>query len=360
MLSKEEVADKIANGDDYVVRFLAPQDETLELTDCVRGQIKIDTNTLDDKVLFKSDGMPTYHLANVVDDHLMEITHVIRGEEWLPSLALHQLLYTALGWEAPEFAHLPLILKPTGKGKLSKRDGDKLGFPVFPLNWTDPSNNSISKGYKESGYFAEAVINFLAFLGWNPGTEQEVFSLSELVESFDLKNVNKAGARFDPDKTKWFNHQYMQKAELDDLTSSFISATPELASIDSGYVELVVNLIKERATFPSDFWGLSHYFFKAPENFAEVALKKAWKEHSKDLMLQLIAALETADDSSVEALQTAVKGWITQNEIGFGKIMMPLRVALVGALEGVDVFDIIYLIGKSETIKRIQTLIDQH
>ncbi|MDB4144374.1 glutamate--tRNA ligase [Flavobacteriaceae bacterium] len=360
VLSKEEVADKIANGDDYVVRFLAPQDETLELTDCVRGLIKIDTNTLDDKVLFKSDGMPTYHLANVVDDHLMEITHVIRGEEWLPSLALHQLLYMALGWEAPEFAHLPLILKPTGKGKLSKRDGDKLGFPVFPLNWTDPSNNSVSKGYKESGYFAEAVINFLAFLGWNPGTEQELFSLSELVESFDLKNVNKAGARFDPDKTKWFNHQYMQKAKLEDLTSSFISATPDLASIDSGYVELVVNLIKERATFPSDFWGLSHYFFKAPENFAEAALKKAWKEHSKDLMLQLIAALETADDSSVEALQTAVKGWITQNEIGFGKIMMPLRVALVGALEGVDVFDIIYLIGKSETIKRIQTLIDQH
>jgi len=360
VLSKEEVANKIANGDDYVVRFLAPQDETLELTDRVRGQIKIDTNTLDDKVLFKSDGMPTYHLANVVDDHLMEITHVIRGEEWLPSLALHQLLYTALGWEAPEFAHLPLILKPTGKGKLSKRDGDKLGFPVFPLNWTDPSNNSISKGYKESGYFAEAVINFLAFLGWNPGTEQELFSLNELVESFDLKNVNKAGARFDPNKTKWFNHQYMQKAEIDDLTSSFISATPELASIDSGYVELVVNLIKERATFPSDFWGLSHYFFKAPENFAEAALKKAWKEHSKDLMLQLIVELETADDSSVEALQTAVKGWITHNEIGFGKIMMPLRVALVGALEGVDVFDIIYLIGKSETIKRIQTLIDQH
>ena len=360
VLSKEEVANKIANGDDYVVRFLAPQDETLELTDCVRGQIKIDTNTLDDKVLFKSDGMPTYHLANVVDDHLMEITHVIRGEEWLPSLALHQLLYTALGWEAPEFAHLPLILKPTGKGKLSKRDGDKLGFPVFPLNWSDPSNNSILKGYKESGYFAEAVINFLAFLGWNPGTEQEVFSLSELVESFDLKNVNKAGARFDPDKTKWFNHQYMQKAELKDLTSFFISATPKLASIDPGYVELVVNLIKERATFPSDFWGLSHYFFKAPENFAEAALRKAWKEHSKDLMLQLIAALETADDSSVETLQTAVKGWITQNEIGFGKIMMPLRVALVGALEGVDVFDIIYLIGKSETIKRIQTLIDQH
>jgi len=360
VLSKEEVAKKIANGDDYVVRFLAPQDEILELTDRVRGQIKIDTNTLDDKVLFKSDGMPTYHLANVVDDYLMKITHVIRGEEWLPSLALHQLLYAAFGWEAPEFAHLPLILKPTGKGKLSKRDGDKLGFPVFPLNWEDPSTNSTSKGYKESGYFAGAVINFLAFLGWNPGTEQELFDLNELVEAFNLKNVNKAGARFDPDKTKWFNHQYMQKAENDDLTSAFIKVTPELAPIDTGFVKLVVNLIKERATFPSEFWGLSHYFFKAPENFAEAALKKAWKEHSKDLMLQLITVLETADDSSVEALQDTVKGWITQNEIGFGKIMMPLRVALVGALEGVDVFDIMYLIGSSETIKRIQTLIDRH
>lgn len=360
VLSKEEVAEKIANGEDYVVRFLAPQDETLELTDLIRGTIKIDTNTLDDKVLFKSDGMPTYHLANVVDDYLMKISHVIRGEEWLPSLALHQLLYNAFGWEAPEFAHLPLILKPTGKGKLSKRDGDKLGFPVFPLNWEDSATNSVSKGYKESGYFPEAVVNFLAFLGWNPGTEQELFSLSELVEAFDLKNVNKAGARFDPDKTKWFNHQYMQKATVETMSETFINTTPELESIDSGYVELVVNLIKERATFPSEFWGLSHYFFKAPENFAEAALKKAWKEHSKDLMIQLISELEAADDTSVDTLQTAVKGWITKNEIGFGKIMMPLRVALVGALEGVDVFDIIYLIGKTETIKRIQSLIDRH
>ena len=225
VLSKEEVDVKIANGDAYVVRFLAPQDETLALTDLIRGDIKIDTNTLDDKVLFKSDGMPTYHLANVVDDYLMKITHVIRGEEWLPSLALHQLLYNAFGWKAPEFAHLPLILKPTGKGKLSKRDGDKLGFPVFPLNWEDPSTNSVSKGYKESGYFSEAVINFLAFLGWNPGTEQEIFSLEELVKAFDLKNVHKAGARFDPDKTKWFNHQYMQKAENEDLATAFINTT---------------------------------------------------------------------------------------------------------------------------------------
>jgi len=360
VLSKEEVDVKIANGDAYVVRFLAPQDETLALTDLIRGDIKIDTNTLDDKVLFKSDGMPTYHLANVVDDYLMKITHVIRGEEWLPSLALHQLLYNAFGWKAPEFAHLPLILKPTGKGKLSKRDGDKLGFPVFPLNWEDPSTNSVSKGYKESGYFSEAVINFLAFLGWNPGTEQEIFSLEELVKAFDLKNVHKAGARFDPDKTKWFNHQYMQKAENEDLATAFVNTTSEIAAMDLGYVELVVAHIKERATFPSEFWGLSHYFFKAPENYAEAALKKAWKEHSKDLMQQLIVVLETADDSTVETLQTTVKGWITQNEIGFGKIMMPLRVALVGALEGADVFDIVYLIGKTETIKRIQTLIDRH
>ena len=360
VLSKEEVAEKIANGEDYVVRFLAPQDETLELTDLIRGRITIDTNTLDDKVLFKSDGMPTYHLANVVDDYLMNITHVIRGEEWLPSLALHQLLYNVFGWEAPEFAHLPLILKPTGKGKLSKRDGDKLGFPVFPLNWEDPSTDSISKGYKESGYFPEAVVNFLAFLGWNPGTKQELFSLDELVEAFDMKNVNKAGARFDPDKTKWFNHQYMQKQSAETLSKTFIDTTPELKAIDPDYVALVVDLIKERATFPSEFWGLSHYFFKAPETFAEAALKKAWKEHSKDLMSQLIGVLETADDSSVDGIQTTVKGWITENEIGFGKIMMPLRVALVGALEGVDVFDIIYLIGKNEAVKRIQTLIDHH
>ena len=360
VLSKEEVQNKIASGDAYVVRFLAPQDETLALTDLIRGDIKIDTNTLDDKVLFKSDGMPTYHLANVVDDYLMKITHVIRGEEWLPSLALHQLLYNAFGWEAPEFAHLPLILKPTGKGKLSKRDGDKLGFPVFPLNWEDPSTNSVSRGYKESGYFSEAVINFLAFLGWNPGTEQEIFYLEELIEAFDLKNVNKAGARFDPDKTKWFNHHYMQKAENEDLATAFINATPEIAAMDLGYVELVVAHIKERATFPSEFWGLSHYFFKAPQNYAEAALKKAWKEHSNELMQQLIAVLETADDSTVEALQTSVKGWIIENEIGFGKVMMPLRVALVGALEGVDVFDIMYLIGKTEAIKRIQSLIDSN
>ena len=360
VLSEKEVQDKIANGDDYVVRFLAPEEETLELSDLIRGQIKIDTNTLDDKVLFKSDGMPTYHLANVVDDYLMKITHVIRGEEWLPSLPLHELLYKAFGWEAPEFAHLPLILKPTGKGKLSKRDGDKLGFPVFPLSWEDQTTGSVSKGYREEGYFSDAVINFLAFLGWNPGTEQEIFNLGGLIEAFDLRKVNKAGARFDPDKTKWFNHHYMQETSAESLVPIYISENPQISSTDPGFIELVIERVKERATFPSDLWGLSQYFFKAPTKYNEGAIKKAWKDHSKKLMAQLIEVLNNTDDSSVDTLQGAVKGWITENEIGFGKVMMPLRVALVGALEGVDVFDIIFLIGKTEAIKRIQSLIDSN
>ena len=360
VLSEKEVQDKIANGDDYVVRFLAPKGETVELSDIVRGKIRIDTNTLDDKVLFKSDGMPTYHLANVVDDYLMKITHVIRGEEWLPSLALHKLLYKAFEWGAPKFAHLPLILKPAGKGKLSKRDGDKLGFPVFPLNWKDPVTGDVSKSYKEDGYFSGAVINFLALLGWNPGSEQEVFDLDSLIRVFDLKKVNKAGARFDPDKTKWFNQQYMQKTSAKDLVSLFINDNPELSSIDTGYVELVIKQVKERATLTSDLWGLSHYFFVAPSDYAEGALKKVWKPNSKELMTQLISVLETGDDSSAKGLQDGVKNWITKSEVGFGRVMMPLRVALVGALEGVDVFDIIFLIGKTEAIKRIQLLIDSN
>ncbi len=270
-LSKDEVEKRLASGEDYVVRFLSPQDETLHLTDIIRGEITIDTNILDDKVLFKSDGMPTYHLANIVDDHLMHITHVIRGEEWLPSLALHYQLYDAFGWKAPEFAHLPLILKPTGSGKLSKRDGDKLGFPVFPLEWKNPETGETSRGYREDGYFPEAVINFLAFLGWNPGTEQELFSLEELVEAFDLERVNKAGARFDPEKTKWYNHQYMQLQSDAHLAELFQRSRPELTSIDLGYIELVVAQIKERATFVNDFWELSSYFFIAPERYDEKA-----------------------------------------------------------------------------------------
>ncbi|MFD1616183.1 glutamate--tRNA ligase [Gelatiniphilus marinus] len=378
-LSAEEVKAKIEAGDDYVIRFKSPQDKTLHLKDIIRGDIKIDTNILDDKVLFKSDGMPTYHLANIVDDHLMEISHVIRGEEWLPSLALHYQLYKAFGWQTPEFAHLPLILKPTGKGKLSKRDGDKLGFPVFPLQWTDPKTNEISRGYKEDGYFPEAMVNFLAFLGWNPGTEQEIFSLNELIEAFDLKKVNKSGARFDPDKTKWFNHHYMQEQSNDGLAELFLPIINEKLNvvqseseeshleisrqaqnnnhIDVNYVAMVIGLIKERATFVSDFWALSHFFFRAPTAYDEKASKKAFKDGTKAILEEVITIVNNIEDFTVENLQTEIKGWITNSEIGFGSVMMPLRLALVGALQGPDVFDIIFMVGKAETLKRIENVI---
>jgi glutamyl-tRNA synthetase len=355
-LSTEEVKAKLEAGEDYVIRFKSPQDETLHLKDIIRGDIKIDTNILDDKVLFKSDGMPTYHLANIVDDHLMEITHVIRGEEWLPSLALHYQLYKAFGWKAPEFAHLPLILKPTGKGKLSKRDGDKLGFPVFPLEYTSPEGE-ISRGYKEDGYFAEAVVNFLAFLGWNPGTEQEIFSLDELINAFELERVNKSGARFDPDKIKWFNHHYMQEQDNDTLAELFKEQQPELADIDVNYVALIVGMIKERATFVSDFWELSHYFFIAPTTYDEKASKKAFKDGTKEVLTQVISIVNSIEDYSVETLQNNIKGWITSNNIGFGQVMMPLRLALVGELQGPDVFDIMFMIGKAESISRIEKAI---
>ncbi|KJD34077.1 glutamyl-tRNA synthetase [Tamlana nanhaiensis] len=360
-LSAEDVQQKLDAGEDYVIRFKSPQDEALHLKDIIRGDIKIDTNVLDDKVLFKSDGMPTYHLANIVDDHLMEISHVIRGEEWLPSLALHVLLYRAFNWEAPEFAHLPLILKPTGKGKLSKRDGDKLGFPVFPLEWKSPEGD-ISRGYKEDGYFPEAVVNFLAFLGWNPGTEQEIFSLEELIQAFDLSKVNKSGARFDPDKTKWFNHHYMQE-QLDlHLAEQFKPILDEKlnsneSDIDVNYIALVIGLIKERATFISDFWDLTHFFFATPTSYDEKATKKAFKDDTAEVLTKVKSIITHIDDFTVNALQTDIKGWITENNIGFGKVMMPLRIALVGALQGPDVFEIMFLIGKNETIKRIDKVI---
>lgn len=357
-LNADEVKAKIDAGHDYVIRFKSPQDETLHLTDIIRGNIKIDTNILDDKVLFKSDGMPTYHLANIVDDHLMEISHVIRGEEWLPSLALHYQLYQAFGWDVPKFAHLPLILKPTGKGKLSKRDGDKLGFPVFPLQWKDPKTNEVSRGYKEDGYFANAMINFLAFLGWNPGTEQEIFNIEALIEAFDLNRVNKSGARFDPDKIKWFNHHYMQEQNNDELAKAFKTQRTELANIDEQYIAMAIDLIKERATFISDFWDLTHFFFEAPKSYDEKASKKAIKEDTTELMRNLIGIINSNTDFTVETLQTEIKGWITTNQINFGKVMMPLRLALVGALQGPDVFDIMFMIGKVETIKRIENIIN--
>jgi len=358
-LSETEVASRIDAGDAYVIRFKAPQNETLHLQDEIRGDIHIDTNVLDDKVLFKSDGMPTYHLANIVDDHLMEITHVIRGEEWLPSLALHVLLYRALGWDAPKFAHLPLILKPVGKGKLSKRDGDKLGFPVFPLEWKDPKSQEISSGYREDGYLPQAVVNMLAFLGWNPGTEQEIFSLDELIQSFDLKRVNKAGAKFDPEKTKWFQQHYLQQADNSVITESFLTLLKEKeVNTTPEYAAKVVHLIKERATFVTDLWTLGHYFFVAPETYDAKASKKAWKEDTTSLMNQVKELMLGAATFEAAALQDLVKGWITSNELSFGKIMQPLRLSLVGAMQGPDVFEIAASIGKDATLERLQKAID--
>jgi glutamyl-tRNA synthetase len=359
VLDEDETQRSIDDGDPYVVRFKAPQDETIHFVDEIRGNMTIDTNILDDKVLFKSDGMPTYHLANIVDDHLMEITHVIRGEEWLPSLALHILLYKALGWEAPKFAHLPLILKPVGKGKLSKRDGDKLGFPVFPLQWTDPQTKEVSSGYREDGYLPEAVVNMLAFLGWNPGTEQEFFSLEALVEAFDLTKVNKAGAKFDPEKTKWFQQHYFQEANNQDIANGFmellsqkhIQTTPAHASD-------VVALIKERATFITDLWDLGHYFFVAPQTYDEKAVKKGWKEDTASIMEQVHTIISDLPVFDATTLQEAVKGWITTNELSFGKVMQPFRLSLVGAMQGPDVFAIAAALGKEETLSRIQKAID--
>jgi len=359
VLSEEETKARIDAGEDYVIRFKSPQDEVLKMYDEIRGDIEIDTNILDDKVLFKSDGMPTYHLANIVDDHLMEITHVIRGEEWLPSLALHILLYRSLEWETPKFAHLPLILKPVGKGKLSKRDGDKMGFPVFPLEWKDPKTNEISAGYKEDGYFAEAVVNMLAFLGWNPGTEQELFSLEELIIAFDLNKVNKAGAKFDPEKTKWFQQQYMQSKDEETITTQFIEylKTKDVSAQDD-YVRHVVSLIKERAVFVEDLWTLGNYFFTAPTSYDEKAAKKAWKEDTSNIMSEVKLVLQNITNFTTVEAQTALKGWIVDKGLGFGKVMQPLRLSLVGAMQGPDVFDIATSIGQAETLNRIQKAID--
>ncbi|VXB37080.1 Glutamate--tRNA ligase [Flavobacterium sp. 9AF] len=359
-LSQEKIEERIANGEHFVIRFKTPVNQILEIEDIIRGKVKFDTNLLDDKVLFKSDGMPTYHLANIVDDHLMETSHVIRGEEWLPSVPLHYLLYQAFGWEAPEFAHLPLILKPVGNGKLSKRDGDKMGFPVFPLEWK--TSEGTCMGYRENGFFPEAVINFLALLGWNDGTEQEIFSLEELVEKFDLKRIHKAGAKFDPDKNKWFNHQYLQKKEDTELAVMF---EKELAkkNISTPFgmtkekLTKIVSLVKDRAHFVTELYDLSDYFFEAPSTYDEKATKN-WKEETTVLMLKVIEELEKITDFTSVTIETILKEWMTTNEIGMGKVMQPLRLSVVGALKGPHLFDIIEMIGKEETIQRIKKAID--
>ncbi|WP_430614689.1 glutamate--tRNA ligase [Flavobacterium sp. JP2137] len=356
-LSADEVAQRLAASEDFVIRFKTPTDQILHLSDLIRGEIKFDTNLLDDKVLFKSDGMPTYHLANIVDDHLMETTHVIRGEEWLPSMPLHDLLYKAFGWEAPQFAHLPLILKPVGNGKLSKRDGDKLGFPVFPLNWIDPISGEASSGYREKGFYPETVLNFLALLGWNDGTDQEIFSLEELVAKFDLGRVHKAGAKFDPEKNKWFNQHYLKLQADSSLAQEFqvILREKGITATDH-YVERVVALIKERATFVSDFYDLSDFFFVAPTVYDAKALKN-WKEDTGKLMEATAAVLEGIEDFSSANIETLVKEWLTQEAIGMGKVMQPLRMSLVGELKGPHLFDIIEMLGKVETLTRIRQAI---
>ena len=364
VLSDEEVQNRINNGDKFVIRFKTPQDEILEMEDEIRGNIKIDTNTLDDKILFKSDGMPTYHLANIVDDHLMEISHVIRGEEWLPSMPLHVLLYRAFDWKAPKFAHLPLILKPVGKGKLSKRDGDKLGFPVFPLEYTNAISSDVSRGYKEDGYFADAFINMLAFLGWNPGTEQEIFSLENLIQEFDLKRVSKSGAKFNPDKTKWFQQQYMQTKSDEALTDLFLPILTEQgivisSAVEKSQVQKVVSLIKERAVFVEDFWDLSSFFFENPSEYDAKNVKKNWKEGTPELMQELVTIVSEIEDFSSENTEKVIKEWISGKEIGFGKVMQPLRLSLVGKLAGPHLFDIIAMIGKEETIKRLENAIEK-
>lgn len=361
-LSKEEVAKKIDAGESYVIRFKAPRNREMEMEDLIRGRIKVNTNVVDDKVLFKSDGLPTYHLANIVDDHLMEISHVIRGEEWLPSLPLHILLYEAFGWDAPEFAHLPLILKPNGKGKLSKRDGDKLGFPVFPLQWKDPKTGNISSGYREDGYLPEAVVNMLAFMGWNPGSgsEEEFFSLEDLVNAFTLERVSKGGAKFDPDKTKWFQNHYFQKQDTLEQAEAYRDFLQENGfKVSIAYVEKVVKAIKERASFLNELWDMSFFYFEAPKSFDSKAAKKAWKEDTAEIMEKLKNQLESVDDFEEENLTNHIKPWIKSEGIGFGKVMMPLRLTLVGKMMGPDLFEIMAAIGKKETLARIDFAIEQ-
>ena len=328
-----------------------PSDEEIHFDDIIRGHIVVNSGTLDDKVLFKSDGMPTYHLANIVDDHLMEISHVIRGEEWLPSLPLHFMLYRSFGWDPPLFAHLPLLLKPDGKGKLSKRDGDKMGFPVFPLYWP---YGETAKGYREEGYYPEAFVNMLALLGWNPGTEQELFSMEELIEAFSIDRVGKSGSRFDPEKAKWFNHQYLQKRSNNQLAIEFREFLRAKGFfVDIVELETLIGLVKERVSFVKDIWDQTDFFFKAPETYDPEVIKKRWKEDSGAQLMELRKVLETIEDFSASSTEPIVKEWIEKKGYNIGAIMNAFRLAIVGASRGPQMFDIIAWIGKEETIRRI-------
>ena len=361
-LPKEEVERRIADGEQYVVRFKVEPGIEVHIDDMIRGHVVIKSDILDDKVLYKSaDELPTYHLANIVDDHLMEITHVIRGEEWLPSAPLHVLLYRAFGWEdtMPKFAHLPLLLKPEGKGKLSKRDGDRLGFPVFPLEWHDPKTGDVSSGYRESGYFPEAVVNFLALLGWNPGTEQELFTLDELVQAFDIHKCSKAGARFDYQKGIWFNHEYMLKKSNEEVANLF---APIVANngVDETMERItqVVAMMKDRVNFVKELWPLCSFFFIAPTEYDEKTVKKRWKADSAKVMGELADVLEGIDDFSVEGQEPVVMKWIEEKGYKLGDVMNAFRLTLVGIGKGPGMFDISAFLGKEETLKRMRKAIE--
>lgn len=361
-LPKEQVEALIADGSQYVVRFKVEPGEDVHVHDLIRGDVVIKSDILDDKVLFKSaDELPTYHLANIVDDHLMEISHVIRGEEWLPSAPLHVLLYRAFGWEAtmPQFAHLPLLLKPDGKGKLSKRDGDRLGFPVFPLEWHDPKTGEVSNGFREQGYFPEAVVNFLALLGWNPGTEQEIFTLDELVDQFDIAKCSKAGAKFDFQKAVWFNHEYIlhkSDCEIAGLFAPIVAGYGVEESMER--ITQVVHLMKDRVNFVKELWPLCSFFFIPPTDYDEKTVRKRWKENSATVMTELAEVLERIDDFSLENQEQVVMAWIESKGYKLGDVMNAFRLALVGIGKGPGMFDISAFLGKRETLSRLRRAIE--
>lgn len=357
-LSAEETTRLIEEGNQYVVRIKIEPNEDVVVDDLIRGEVVINSSVLDDKVLYKSaDNLPTYHLANIVDDHLMEVTHVIRGEEWLPSAPLHVLLYRFFGWTEtmPRFAHLPLLLKPEGNGKLSKRDGDRLGFPVFPLEWKDPKTGDISSGYREAGYLPEAVVNFLALLGWNPGNDQEIMSMEELVKLFSLERCSKSGAKFDYEKGKWFNHQYLQLRSNEDVATMFASVLAE-KDIDApfDYVVKVVGLVKERVNFVKELWDQSFFFFVAPTSYDEKTVKKRWKAETPAQLTELCEVLAGVEDFTVHNTEEIVKAWIESKQYHLGNIMNAFRLALVGESKGPHIFEIVCALGKDETIERIQ------
>ncbi len=359
-LSAQETRAKIEAGEPYVIRIKLPRNEEVKFEDMVRGWVSVNTNNMDDKVLFKSDGMPTYHLANIVDDHLMDITHVVRGEEWLPSAPLHVLMYQYFGWERPEFAHLPLLLKPDGKGKLSKRDGDRLGFPVFPLQWQNPETEEVASGYREQGYLPEAFINMLAFLGWNPGTEQELFTMGELIDSFSFERVNKAGARYDHDKTKWFQQQYLRKKSGEELAEML---APHLAKagyeVDKEYVARVADLMKERAVFPLDILEDGIYFFEKPKEYDEKTVSKKWNAEGRRHVENLRERFESVQIFDAEKVEAAFKAYLEEEKVGFGKVGPSFRLAVTGKGMGPSMFEICEILGKQETMGRMEIALEK-